>query len=110
MALTIASPIDESAPAYAGAPSYSVGQRSDGAWAFRRAMRHSRRVRLLRWAVPLSILAGVGIGVVAERLGPLHMFNALPVDFSSLVVSGTKITMQSPRVAGFTPDGRPYEV
>jgi lipopolysaccharide export system protein LptC len=38
------------------------------------------------------------------------MLTALPVDFSSLVVSGTKITMQQPRIAGFTSDSRPYEV
>ena len=104
MALTIASPIDEPMRGY------SAVQRSDGARAFGRAMRHSRRVRFLRWAVPLSIVCGIGLGVLAERLGPLNVFKALPVDFSSLVVSGTKITMQAPRVAGFTPDGRPYEV
>ena len=38
------------------------------------------------------------------------MLTALPVDFSSLVVSGTKITMQQPRIAGFTRDSRPYEL
>src|SRR5579872_6798659 len=108
MALTIASPMDEpilDEPVRA----YSAMQRGDRARAFRRAMRHSRWVRFWRWAVPLSIVGGVAIGVVAERLGPFYMFKALPVDFSNLVVSGTKITMQSPRVAGFTPDGRPYE-
>ncbi|HLH93864.1 MAG TPA: LPS export ABC transporter periplasmic protein LptC [Xanthobacteraceae bacterium] len=102
--LTIASPIDEPAHAYA------VVQRGDDSRAFGRAIRHSRRVRFLRWAIPFSILAGGALGLLAERLGPLHMFSALPVDFSSLVVSGTKITMQAPRVAGFTADGRPYEV
>jgi len=38
------------------------------------------------------------------------MLTTLPVDFSSLVVSGTKITMQQPRIAGFTSDSRPYEL
>ena len=38
------------------------------------------------------------------------MLAKLPVDFSSLVVSGTKITMQQPRIAGFTKDSRPYEM
>jgi lipopolysaccharide export system protein LptC len=38
------------------------------------------------------------------------MLTALPVDFSGLVVSGTKITMQAPRIAGFTKDSRPYEL
>ena len=73
-------------------------------------MRHSRRVRFLRWAIPLCLMLGVGVGLLAGRFDPMHMFKALPVDFSSLVVSGTKITMQAPRIAGFTPDRRPYEV
>jgi lipopolysaccharide export system protein LptC len=102
--LTIASPLDERGPAY------TVGERGDGARAFRQAMRHSRRVRFLRWAIPLSLCAGIGFGLAVERLDPLHMFTALPVDFSSLVVSGTKITMQAPRIAGFTADQRSYEV
>ena len=34
----------------------------------------------------------------------------LPVDIGNLVVSGTKITMESPHMAGFSPDQRPYEV
>ena len=34
----------------------------------------------------------------------------LPVDIGNLVVSGTKITMESPHLAGFSTDQRPYEV
>ena len=102
--MTIVSPIDE------GAHLYRVAQRGDGARAFRQAMRHSRRVRFLRWAIPLSIFLGIGVELLAARLDPLHMFAALPVDFSNLVVSGTKITMQAPRFAGFTTDKRPYEM
>jgi lipopolysaccharide export system protein LptC len=34
----------------------------------------------------------------------------LPLDMGNLVVSGTKITMESPHLAGYTPDQRPYEV
>jgi len=102
--LTVASPIDERARGYA------IARRSDGAPLFRKAMRHSRHVRILRWAVPLGLLAGIGASLLAARMGPLRMFTALPVDFSSLVVSGTKITMQQPRIAGFTSDSRPYEV
>jgi lipopolysaccharide export system protein LptC len=34
----------------------------------------------------------------------------LPVDIDNLVVSGSKITMESPHMSGFTPDQRPYEV
>ena len=34
----------------------------------------------------------------------------LPVDISNLVVSGTKITMETPHLAGFSTDQRPYEL
>ena len=102
--LTIASPIDQSTHGYA------MTRRGDGGRLFRKAMRHSRRVRALRLAIPLGILAAVAFGLLAARFNPLRMLTALPVDFSSLVVSGTKITMQAPRIAGFTSDSRPYEL
>jgi lipopolysaccharide export system protein LptC len=34
----------------------------------------------------------------------------LPLDMGNLVVSGTKITMESPHLSGYTPDQRPYEL
>ena len=85
-------------------------RRGDGARMFRKAMRHSRRVRVLRLAVPGGVLAAIAIALLAARLDPLRMLTALPVDFSSLVVSGTKITMQQPHITGFTRDSRPYEL
>jgi lipopolysaccharide export system protein LptC len=41
---------------------------------------------------------------------PFRALASLPLDMDNLVVSGTKITMESPRLAGFTPDKRPYEM
>jgi lipopolysaccharide export system protein LptC len=102
--LTIASPIDQRAHGY------TVIRRRDGARAFRNAMRHSRHVRFLRLAIPAGIVAAIAFSFLAAQLNPLRMLTALPVDFSSLVVSGTKITMQQPRIAGFTNDSRPYEL
>lgn len=102
--LTIASPIDQRAHGYV------ITRRGDGARTFRKAMRHSRGVRILRLAIPASILAAIGLSLLAAQLDPMRMLTALPVDFSSLVVSGTKITMQQPRIAGFTSDSRPYEL
>jgi lipopolysaccharide export system protein LptC len=103
--LTIASPIDQRATR-----GYAVTRRGDGARAFRRALRHSRRVRFIRLAIPLGLIATVAIAGAAATLNPLRMLTALPVDYSGLVVSGTKVTMQAPRIAGFTNDSRPYEV
>src|SRR5207237_1368645 len=34
----------------------------------------------------------------------------LPLDVGNLVVSGTKITMETPHLSGYTPDQRPYEL
>ncbi|MBO4222947.1 LPS export ABC transporter periplasmic protein LptC [Bradyrhizobium neotropicale] len=68
-------------------------------------------VRILRIAVPaavvLSLLAIVGVSV----FNPFRMLlPKLPVDIGNLVVSGTKITMESPHLAGFSTDQRPYEL
>ena len=44
-------------------------------------------------------------------LGPLRALSNLPsVDIGSLVMSGTKLMMQQPRIAGFTRDNRRYDV
>lgn len=82
---------------------------NDGDRQFRAATRHSRRVRLLRWAIPLSILAMFGMIIFATWLNPLHMLAKLPIDPGKLLISGTKITMEAPKLAGFTRDARPYE-
>jgi lipopolysaccharide export system protein LptC len=103
--LTVVSPINQ--PAAGG---YVVTRRSDGARIFRRALRHSRRVRFIRLAIPVGLLAAAAAALFAARLHPLQILTGIPIDFSNLVVSGTKVTMQAPRIAGFSSDSRPYEV
>lgn len=84
--------------------------RGDAERAFRNARRHSRFVRVLRIAVPLAVALGaIGIGLITY-FNPLRMLAKLPIDVSHLVVSGTKITMEQPRLAGFTKDARAYEL
>jgi len=78
--------------------------------AFRRANRHSRQVRFLRFAIPGGIVAAVTMAFLLSQLDPLRMLTKLPVDVGSVVISGTKITMQQPRIAGFTRDSRAYEL
>lgn len=91
----------------------SLVMRSQGdhARAFLRAKRHSRRVRFMRLAIPGLALA-VAVVPLAAQFEPLRMLARLPgsVDLGSLVISGNKITMQQPRIAGFTRDARPYEL
>ena len=75
------------------------------------AARHSRMVRILRVAVPAVVgLAMAGV-VAISIFNPFRaLMKQLPVDMDNLVVSGSKITMESPHMSGFTPDQRPYEV
>lgn len=77
---------------------------------FASAARHSRLVRILRIAVPVTvILAMASIVAVSTFLNPFTMI-PVKVDSGNLVVTGTKITMESPHLSGFTPDQRPYEL
>lgn len=82
---------------------------SDRARAFRAARRHSRWVRLLRVALPASVVVVVcGYGLLTW-LNPWTALSRLPLS-GKLAVLGTKITMESPRLAGFTREGRAYEL
>lgn len=88
------------------ARSYWTINRDHSERAFRLARRHSALVRFLRIALPLVIvLAAVGI-TLKTYLNPL--FNPLPIQVGNVILSGTRITMDHPRIDGFTHDARPY--
>src|SRR5216684_5797754 len=75
------------------------------------AARHSRLVRVLRVAVPAAVVLAMAGIVAVSIFNPFRMLlPKLPVDIGNLVVSGTKITMETPHMSGYTPDQRPYEV
>jgi lipopolysaccharide export system protein LptC len=75
------------------------------------AARHSRIVRILRIAVPATVLLSMSVIVGFAVFNPFRMLlPKLPVDMDNLVVSGTKVTMESPHLSGYTPDKRPYDV
>jgi lipopolysaccharide export system protein LptC len=75
------------------------------------AARHSRLVRVLRIAVPAVVgLAMAGV-VAISIFNPFRaLMKQLPLDIDNLVVSGSKITMESPHLSGFSLDQRPYEL
>jgi lipopolysaccharide export system protein LptC len=78
---------------------------------FASAARHSRLVRALRIAVPSAVILAMTAIVGVSIFNPFRMLlPQLPVDMGNLVVSGTKITMQSPHMSGYTNDQRPYEL
>jgi lipopolysaccharide export system protein LptC len=75
------------------------------------AARHSRLVRFLRIAVPAAVALSLASIILVSVFNPFRMLlPKLPVDISNLVVSGTKVTMESPHLAGYSQDQRPYEV
>ncbi len=100
-ALAVVSDVDDRGPRV-----FARFGRGDGDRAFRAAVRHSRLVRILRVGRPRSRgasrwSAGSCFRSCSIRCDALAK---LPVDVKGLVVSGTKIMMQQPRIAGFTRD------
>jgi lipopolysaccharide export system protein LptC len=75
---------------------------------YRAALRHSRHVRWLRIGVPI-VLAMALIAIVGANYMPTGVALRLPGDLGNLVINGTKVTMQQPRLSGYTADSRPYE-
>jgi len=85
--------------------------RADGNRAFRAAVRHSRHVRVLRLAIPITAaVVLVAAAAFSFLFKPLRMLTSLPVDIGSMVVSGTKIMMHQPRLSGVTRDNRKYDM
>ena len=89
---------------------YWTMSRGDADRAFHAARRHSRAVRILRIAVPAGVAVGIIIITLITYLNPLRMLAKLPINLDNLVVSGTKVTMEGPRLTGFTHDARAYEL
>jgi lipopolysaccharide export system protein LptC len=89
---------------------YWTMSRGDAERAFRAARRHSRVVRILRIAVPAAVAVTLIIMTLITYFNPLRMLARLPINIDNLVVSGTKVTMEQPRLSGFTHDARAYEL
>ena len=77
--------------------------------AFTAADRHSARVRFLKRAIVLGSLLGVTAIALVAVFNP---FRHLPgaISMSGVGVSGTKITMESPKISGVQQGGGPYQV
>lgn len=74
-----------------------------------RAVRHSARVRLLRRVIPvaasLAVLGIAGVVLYSPFAGSIPNVSVGPIS-----VSGTKVTMENPRLSGFKKGERGYEV
>ena len=92
-----------------GSRGFAGSGRSDRERTFQSARRHSRRVRMLRMAIPAGAAIVLLVIMFAIWLNPLRLIAKLPKEFGSLAISGTKITMEQPRMSGYTRDARAYE-
>lgn len=93
-----------------GARGLTASSRPGNQDIFMRAKRHSRLVRLLRIAVPVGTVAVLAGVTLVSWFDPMRILARLPTAGGPLVISGTKITMESPKLTGFTKDSRPYEL
>ena len=87
----------------------AASEATDAPDAYRAAMRHSRRVRFLRKAIPAFCLAAVAGPVAWGVISPFARVG-VNVEVGTVSVSGTKLTMESPKLSGFKKDGKAYEV
>jgi lipopolysaccharide export system protein LptC len=90
---------------------FTATHRADNARRFRAAIRHSRKVRILRVAIPLVVVLGCGALALMTWFNPLRLLARLPaISIGDVVVSGTKIKMENPKLSGFTRDARRYDL
>lgn len=89
---------------------WTASRRSDVDRAVRVAGRHSVLVRMLRIGLPVSVVVALSALGLNAYFKPMQMFEKLPSVSGKLAVQGSKITMELPRIAGFTRDQRAYEL
>jgi lipopolysaccharide export system protein LptC len=85
-------------------------RRNDTEQVVRIARRHSLFVRVLRIGLPLGVIIGLTALVLFSYFKPMQIFDKLPGLSGNLGIQGSKITMQLPKIAGFTRDSRAYEL
>jgi lipopolysaccharide export system protein LptC len=82
----------------------TVGARAE---AFSRAERHSRRVRRLKVLLPtLAVLMAAGFISYSFLATP----GSAAIETGAVAMAEGKLVMDSPKLEGFTGDGRPYSV
>jgi len=83
-------------------------RRNDTDRVVRIARRHSLLVRLMRVGLPLAVIIGLTALVLFSYFKPMQIFDKRVS--GNLGIQGSKITMQLPKIAGFTRDSRAYEL
>lgn len=85
-------------------------RRNDTDRVVRIARRHSLLVRFMRIGLPFGVIVGLTTLVLVTYFKPMQIFDKLPGVSGNLGIQGSKITMQLPKIAGFTRDSRAYEL
>jgi lipopolysaccharide export system protein LptC len=67
-------------------------------------------VRFLRRAIPIAIALILGSTIVVSWIDPLKVLVRFPLDAGSIVIKGTRITMEAPKLSGYTREQRWYEM
>ncbi len=94
----------------ASAQGWATSRRADTERLMRRARRHSAAVRFTRIALPIGVVIALTALTLVSYFEPMRMLEKLPSVSGKLAVQGSKITMEAPRIAGFTRDSRSYEM
>jgi lipopolysaccharide export system protein LptC len=89
---------------------WTASRRTDVDRAVRTAGRHSVLVRVVRLGLPIVVIVGLTTLVLNAYFKPMEVFEKIPAVSGKLAVQGSKITMELPRIAGFTRDQRAYEL
>ncbi|MGC2778074.1 MAG: LPS export ABC transporter periplasmic protein LptC [Bradyrhizobium sp.] len=74
------------------------------------AARHSRFVRTLRIAVPTVVAVAMAVILYVAFFNDFRVAVDTGNLTGNVVISGRKITMETPHLTGFTPDQRPYDL
>ncbi len=85
---------------------FSGGRRT--AARFAAARRHSNFVRFMRRGLPVAMGISIVALVIVPLLNPLRNLPGLSI--GPVKLSGSKVTMELPKLTGFRKDAKPYEV
>ena len=65
---------------------------------------------MTRIGLPIAVVIGLAAVGAATYFKPMQVFDKMPSVSGKMAVQGSKITMELPRIAGFTRDKRSYEL
>jgi len=77
---------------------------------FRKAQRHSAMVRFVKRLLPVLLVGALVAMIAVPLIAQFGLTLALPFEVGAIRMSGTRVTMELPKLSGFTDDNRAYKV